>query len=183
MPSITAQRTQIPVGQSIPSELPHAISVSLPTWTDVVAYEEGEPWIVACMQTGYPRFFIHRSIQKVSSRATRELESDDGDGGGRGSPHTSRCRLSACVPNISLHRLACPVIGAPFEFLATYLPPSPSVDSSQPCASRNLPSQTSFASFSPPLKLREHADPISKRTPRLPSLLESSNSSSTPAIL
>jgi hypothetical protein len=66
MPSIVAQRTQIPVGHSIPTELPHAISVSLPTWSDVVAYEEAEPWIVELMQTGYPRFFIHRSIQRVS---------------------------------------------------------------------------------------------------------------------
>jgi len=66
MPSVAAQRIQVPVGNSIPALLPHAISVSLPTWEDNVAYEEGEPWIVAAMQTGYPRFFIHKSIQKVN---------------------------------------------------------------------------------------------------------------------
>ena len=66
MPSIVAQTVQVPVGASIPASLPHAISVSLPTWKDNVAYEEGEPWIVQAMQTGYPRFFIHKSIQKVS---------------------------------------------------------------------------------------------------------------------
>jgi cystathionine gamma-synthase len=69
MPSIAAQTVQVPVGASIPASLPHAISVSLPTWKDNVAYEEGEPWIVAAMQTGYPRFFIHKSIQKVSAWA------------------------------------------------------------------------------------------------------------------
>lgn len=56
----------IPVilGASIPA-LPHAISVSLPTWRDTVGYEEGEKRVIDSMCTGYPRFFIHKSIQKV----------------------------------------------------------------------------------------------------------------------
>lgn len=65
MPSVAAQLTQIPVGRSIPEILPHAISVSLPTWKDNVAYEEGELGNV--MVNGYPRFFVHLSIQKVGS--------------------------------------------------------------------------------------------------------------------
>lgn len=64
-PFVIAQTTQIPVGSSLPAFLPHAVSVSLPTWSDNVAYEEGEAWIQKAMQTGYPRFFIHKSIQKV----------------------------------------------------------------------------------------------------------------------
>ncbi|CED83734.1 Cystathionine beta-lyases/cystathionine gamma-synthases [Phaffia rhodozyma] len=67
MSYITAQKSQIPVGCPIPRDLPHAVSVSLPTWEDNVAYEEGEPWIKEAMQTGYPRFFIHKSIQKLAS--------------------------------------------------------------------------------------------------------------------
>lgn len=55
-----------PLGASIPALVPHAISVSLPTWKDVVGYEEGEKRVVDAMQTGYPRFFVHLSIQKVS---------------------------------------------------------------------------------------------------------------------
>ena len=51
------------VGTSIPPATPHAVSVSLPKWQDNIDYEEGR--LADSMQTGYPRFFIHRSIQKV----------------------------------------------------------------------------------------------------------------------
>lgn len=44
--------------------VPHAVSVSLPRWQDNVDYEEGR--LTNIMQTGYPRFFIHRSIQKLA---------------------------------------------------------------------------------------------------------------------
>lgn len=39
------------------------MSVSLPTWKANVGYEEGEQWVVGKMATGYPRFFIHKSIE------------------------------------------------------------------------------------------------------------------------
>ena len=55
----------IPLGSSVPALTPHAISVSLPTWEDNIGYEEGDKRVVDKMETGYPRFFIHRSIQKV----------------------------------------------------------------------------------------------------------------------
>lgn len=55
----------IPLGCSVPVLTAHAISVSLPTWEDNVGYEEGDKRVVDRMETGYPRFFIHRSIQKV----------------------------------------------------------------------------------------------------------------------
>jgi cystathionine gamma-synthase len=54
-------------GGAVPPFTPHAISVSLPTWKDVVGYEEGDPRVVQAMECGYPRFFIHKSIQKVRS--------------------------------------------------------------------------------------------------------------------
>ncbi|KAK1457919.1 cystathionine gamma-synthase [Colletotrichum cuscutae] len=50
------------LGQSIPPDTAHAVSVQLPTWKANVGYEEGESWVVDKMTTGYPRFFIHRSI-------------------------------------------------------------------------------------------------------------------------
>lgn len=56
----------IHVGQSVPPLTDHAISVSLPTWKDVVGYEEGDKRVSDAMVNGYPRFFIHFSIQKVS---------------------------------------------------------------------------------------------------------------------
>lgn len=73
-----------PLGSSIPPLLPHAISVSLPTWKANIGYEEGEKWVVEKMQTGYPRFFIHRSIQKVSVAS-----------GWRGMPVVSPCPLAS----------------------------------------------------------------------------------------
>ncbi|SPO29378.1 probable STR2 - Cystathionine gamma-synthase [Ustilago trichophora] len=53
------------VGTSIPANLAHAVSVSLPLWSDNIDYEEGR--LSESMETGYPRFFIHRSIQRLAS--------------------------------------------------------------------------------------------------------------------
>ncbi|KAI9632491.1 putative cystathionine gamma-synthase [Dioszegia hungarica] len=66
---IATQRASeaIPLGSSVPALTPHAISVSLPTWRDNVGYEEGDKRVVDRMETGYPRFFIHRSIQKLAA--------------------------------------------------------------------------------------------------------------------
>ncbi|KAI1608716.1 cystathionine gamma-synthase [Exophiala viscosa] len=52
------------VGQPVPNT-EHAVSVSLPSWKATVGYEEGEDWVVSKMQTGYPRFFIHLTIQEL----------------------------------------------------------------------------------------------------------------------
>jgi cystathionine gamma-synthase len=52
------------VGQPVP-DAPHAVSVSLPSWKSVVGYEEGEDWVLSKMKTGYPRFFIHLTIQEL----------------------------------------------------------------------------------------------------------------------
>ena len=57
------------LGESIP-RLPHAISVSLPTWRDNVGYEEVEKRVVDAMVNGYPRFFIHQSIAFLSFSST-----------------------------------------------------------------------------------------------------------------
>ena len=57
--------SDIPLGVAIPQE-PHALSVSLPTWQDTIGWASGDNAIIDQMSTGYPRFFIHRTIQKVS---------------------------------------------------------------------------------------------------------------------
>ena len=64
-PMSTRTLTSSLLGSPVPPFTPHAISVCLPTWRDNVGYEEGEKRVVDSMVTGYPRFFIHRSIQKV----------------------------------------------------------------------------------------------------------------------
>ena len=47
---------------------PHAVSVSLPRWQDVVGYEEKAPEVIARLQSGYPRFFIHPLVRAVAQR-------------------------------------------------------------------------------------------------------------------
>ncbi|OCK86201.1 cystathionine gamma-synthase [Lepidopterella palustris CBS 459.81] len=54
------------VGETIPPLTAHAVSVSLPTWSANVGYEEGQEWVLSKMKTGYPRFFIHKSIEKFA---------------------------------------------------------------------------------------------------------------------
>ncbi len=49
----------------------HAVSVALPTWRDIIDYEEEHPRIVAALQAGYPRFFLHPRIIELIAEATR----------------------------------------------------------------------------------------------------------------
>jgi cystathionine gamma-synthase len=65
----TSQNT---LGNPIPAFTEHAISVSLPKWADNIGYEEGEARVVGVMQTGYPRFFIHLNIRKVSTNRNNQ---------------------------------------------------------------------------------------------------------------
>ncbi|KAF2144619.1 uncharacterized protein K452DRAFT_325148 [Aplosporella prunicola CBS 121167] len=58
------------VGETIPPLTAHAVSVSLPTWDANVGYEEGRPDVVSRMKTGYPRFFIHKSIARFAEAIT-----------------------------------------------------------------------------------------------------------------
>lgn len=52
------------LGSPIPDS-PHAVSVCLPTWADIIGYEEKDPRVIEKLRTGYPRFFIHPLIQQV----------------------------------------------------------------------------------------------------------------------
>ncbi|KAL2889051.1 Cystathionine gamma-synthase [Ceratocystis lukuohia] len=54
------------LGEPIPNA-EHAVSVSLPTWESNIGYEEGQSWVVSKMMTGYPRFFIHKSIAMLAN--------------------------------------------------------------------------------------------------------------------
>ncbi|KAI6148752.1 pyridoxal phosphate-dependent transferase [Pisolithus tinctorius] len=73
--------TPIPIGSDtlgwpLPAVL-HAITVSLPTWSDNVGYLTGQKAIVDAMSTGYPRFFIHRSIQKLTDICQEKFGSSE----------------------------------------------------------------------------------------------------------
>jgi cystathionine gamma-synthase len=54
------------MGVPIP-ESPHAVSVSLPRWEDVIGYEEKRPETVARMRSGYPRFVVHPYVADIAA--------------------------------------------------------------------------------------------------------------------
>ncbi|KAL2751963.1 hypothetical protein ACRALDRAFT_2114762 [Sodiomyces alcalophilus JCM 7366] len=87
------------LGQSIPPDTAHAVSVSLPTWKANVGYEEGEEWVVNAMETGYPRFFIHRSIQSLAD----EIVSAHGQVGQRAILFPTVRAARRCVDFIRRH--------------------------------------------------------------------------------
>jgi len=60
------------LGQPIPDS-PHAVSVCLPTWEHVVAYEEEDPAVLSQLQCGYPRFFPARVVWQLFDSATSQL--------------------------------------------------------------------------------------------------------------
>src|SRR5512140_1749888 len=53
------------LGRPIPPS-PHAVSVALPRWQDVVGYEEKDPRVVNALTSGYPRFFIHAEVRELA---------------------------------------------------------------------------------------------------------------------
>jgi cystathionine gamma-synthase len=66
------------LGAPIPDS-PHAVSVCLPTWADIIGYEEKDPRVISRMRTGYPRFFIHPLVQEVRACLRREHGRPDED--------------------------------------------------------------------------------------------------------
>lgn len=55
------------LGKALPDS-PHAVSVSLPRWQDVVAYEEKLPEVVEKLALGYPRFVIHPLVRELAKK-------------------------------------------------------------------------------------------------------------------
>lgn len=55
----------IPFGCSLPLQNPHAVSVSMPLLQNVIDYEEGDEQAISRMQSGYPRFFRNRLVDKL----------------------------------------------------------------------------------------------------------------------
>jgi cystathionine gamma-synthase len=60
------------LGRPLPPS-PHANSVCLPTWADVIAYEQADPRVIGRLQTGYPRFFIHPLTERLFAEAARRF--------------------------------------------------------------------------------------------------------------
>jgi len=55
------------LGKALPDS-PHAVSVSLPRWQDVVGYEEKKPEVTSKMSLGYPRFVIHPLVRELAKQ-------------------------------------------------------------------------------------------------------------------
>lgn len=60
------------LGTPLP-DLPHANSVCLPTWQDVVHYEEKNPRVMDHLRAGYPRFVVPPQCARVFALAQKEL--------------------------------------------------------------------------------------------------------------
>ncbi len=60
---------EIPCGETIPFDNPHAVSVSLPKIQNVVDYEEGKAKVIKKMKSGYPRFFTNPFVEKLTEYA------------------------------------------------------------------------------------------------------------------
>ena len=61
------------LGKPIPPT-PHAISMCLPRWQDVIGYEERDPATMKQLQLGYPRFFYHPLVQQAFDQLGRAGE-------------------------------------------------------------------------------------------------------------
>lgn len=65
------------LGAPVPDS-PHAVSVCLPTWADVIGYEEKEERVLSRMRVGYPRFFLHPLVRELC-KAVRILHAGPGE--------------------------------------------------------------------------------------------------------
>ena len=55
------------LGRPVPDS-PHAISMCLPRWRDVIGYEERDPETMKHLQNGYPRFLYHPLVLQAFDR-------------------------------------------------------------------------------------------------------------------
>lgn len=62
------------LGESLPANNIHAVSVALPYWQDVIGYEECEPRVHEALKTGYPRFVYHPLTQQLCQRYEQQWQ-------------------------------------------------------------------------------------------------------------
>ena len=56
------------LGEPLPSR-PHAVSVALPRWKDIVAYEEKDPACINSLKAIYPRFGFHPFVAELAKKS------------------------------------------------------------------------------------------------------------------
>ena len=64
------------LGKALPDS-PHAVSVALPRWEDVIAYEEQIPDCIEALQSIYPRFGFNPLVAQVAQRAIEPKDWED----------------------------------------------------------------------------------------------------------
>ena len=64
------------LGQPLPDS-PHAVSVALPRWEDVIAYEEKEPSLLNSLRAIYPRFGLNPLVFEVAQCARQQVDWDE----------------------------------------------------------------------------------------------------------
>lgn len=65
-----------------------------------MGYEEGQEWVFKSMKTGYPRFFVHHSIQALAGEIVRRFGSDKESATLFPSPKTANCCYDFMISRI-----------------------------------------------------------------------------------
>ena len=68
----------IPCGANLPLDNPHAFSVSMPTYQDVVDYEEEANGILERIKNAYPRVLFHPYVKEMAKfiRVEKQLDAN-----------------------------------------------------------------------------------------------------------
>ena len=74
---MTYKIQHIPLGNSLPINNPHSVSVSLPSLQNVIDYEENKPELLNQLTSGYPRFFKNKLVQKLEEYVKNLHQIDD----------------------------------------------------------------------------------------------------------
>ena len=67
------------LGQALPDS-PHAVSVALPRWQDVINYEEKEQACMKALQAVYPRFGLNPLVAAIAKKAIKNSSISNGSG-------------------------------------------------------------------------------------------------------
>ena len=122
---INWELTHSPLGAPLPAS-PHATSVSLPTWQDVLRYEEKDPEVIGALRSGYPRFFHHSALRKLNQKA-EEQHAKSGERALVFPSAASAARCGQFIEGDGASSLRCENIG--YADLTALLMPSASFES------------------------------------------------------
>ncbi|MFL0760415.1 MAG: PLP-dependent transferase, partial [Prochlorococcus sp.] len=107
------------LGQALPDS-PHAVSVALPRWQDVIAYEEKEPACLNALRAIYPRFGLNPLVAEVAQQALAKHGPADGSAwpyptaaaAGRAQHHCQRIEPMAFTAIKTVRSLPCLITDA-----------------------------------------------------------------------